>query len=120
MPVIKLKYANKDGSSLQVTTDAGEYSAPWPCFSWHSVEIQSAIDAGLVIEPWKTDAELAQEAKQSRIAEIDARLLEIDSLSIRPLRAIQSGTATEFDTNKLATLDEEAAALRAEKKTLTA
>lgn len=120
MPVIKLKYANQEGSSLQVTTDTGEYSAPWPCFTWHAAEIQSAIDTGLVIEPWKTDAELAQEAKQVRIGEIDARLLEIDTLSIRPLRAIQSGTATDFDTNKLATLDAEAAALRAEKKTLTA
>lgn len=120
MPVIKLKYANKENTSLQVTTDSGEYSAPWPCFTWHSAEIQAAIDAGLSIEPWKTDAELAQEAKQVRIGEINARLLEIDTLSIRPLRAIQSGTATSFDTNKLATLDTEAAALRTEKKSLTA
>ena len=49
--------------------------------------------------------------KLDRIAEIKTRLLEIDSESIRPLRAVAAGTATEFDTNKLTALETERAAL---------
>jgi hypothetical protein len=50
----------------------------------------------------------------ARHEEILARLAEIDAASIRPLRAVANGTATAFDTQKLADLDSEAAALRAE------
>ena len=121
MSITNLKYTSSDETAIQVTLEDGSsYTAPWPCYTWHAQAIQEAIDSGMVIEPWKTDTELAQEAKRVRIGEIDARLLEIDTLSIRPLRAIQSGNATSFDTNKLATLDAETAALRTEKKNLTA
>ena len=121
MSITKLKYTSMSQDSIQVTSeDGGYYTAPWPCHTWHAQAIQEAIDSGMIIESWKTDIELALESKQVRISEIDTRLLEIDSLSIRPLRAIQSGTATQFDTDKLAALDEEAATLRAEKKTLIA
>jgi hypothetical protein len=46
--------------------------------------------------------------------EILARLAEIDAASIRPLRAVADGTAVQADTAKLAELDSEAAALRAQ------
>ena len=118
MPVIKLKYTNQEGSSIQVTTDTGEYSAPWPCHTWNAQEIQEAIDAGMAIEPFKTDTELALEAKQARAGVILDRLNEIDLLSVRPLRAKIAGVATQFDTDKLASLNSDAAALRAELKTL--
>lgn len=52
--------------------------------------------------------------KQKRVQEIRQRLLEIDTESIRPLRATADGSATEFDTQKLATLEQEATALRTE------
>lgn len=58
-----------------------------------------------------TAAELKAKKDSLRIAEIKTRLLEIDSESIRPLRAIAAGTATEFDTNKLTALETERAAL---------
>ncbi len=118
MSITSLKYANAEQTSLKVTTDSGEYSAQWPCYTWHVNEIQSAIDAGMVIEPFKTDAELALEAKQARAGVISDRLNEIDLLSVRSLRAKIAGVATQFDTDKLASLDSEAAALRAELKTL--
>ena len=51
---------------------------------------------------------------EERRAAILARLAEIDLLSIRPLRAVADNSATEFDKRKLATLDREAADLRAE------
>lgn len=119
MSITSLKYTNAEQTSLKVTTDSGEYSAPWPCHSWHAQEIQSAIDAGMVIEPFKTDVELEQEAKQARAAVISERLNEIDLISVRPLRAKIAGAATQFDTDKLVALDSEAVILRAELKALT-
>ena len=53
-----------------------------------------------------------------RRTEILARLSEIDSESIRPLRAVAAKTATDFDTEKLAALESEAAELREELKGL--
>lgn len=50
----------------------------------------------------------------SRADEIRGRLFQIDADSIRPLRAIEGGTASDFDRAKLAVLDTEAATLRAE------
>ena len=114
MPVIKLKYANQENTSLQVTTDSGEYSAPWPCFTWHSAEIQAAIDAGLQIEQYKTYSELEEERKITRKQEIISILNDIDVQSVRPLRAKASGTATAFDEEKLILLDRQASELRAE------
>lgn len=49
-----------------------------------------------------------------RVQEIKQRLAEIDTESIRPLRATVDGSATEFDTQKLVTLETEAQALRTE------
>jgi len=40
------------------------------------------------------------------------RLLEIDRLSLRPLRAKLAGTATQNDTDKLLELEAEAESLR--------
>ena len=56
----------------------------------------------------------AEDAKQVRMAEIKSRLLEIDLESVRPLRAKVSGAATPEDDAKLAALEQEAGALRAE------
>lgn len=49
---------------------------------------------------------------------IDARLAAIDVEAIRPLRAIVIGAGTQFDTDKLAALEVEAATLRAERAAL--
>ena len=55
-----------------------------------------------------------EEQKQVRTVEIKSRLLEIDLESVRPLRAKAYGTATPEDDAKLAALEQEASALRAE------
>lgn len=49
-----------------------------------------------------------------RQAEIKARLSEIDSLEIRPLAAIMSGTGNDEDTNRLKELESEKTELRNE------
>lgn len=50
-----------------------------------------------------------------RRAEIDARLVMIDAASARPMRAILAGTADDYDRERLAALEAEAVALRAER-----
>jgi hypothetical protein len=59
-----------------------------------------------------------EELEARRKADIIGRLAEMDTLSIRPLRAIADNTATDFDREKLAALEAEAAELRAELKTM--
>lgn len=54
-----------------------------------------------------------------RITAIEARLAEIDQLSVRPLRAIVAGAAQQEDRSLLAELDAEAAGLRTEMAVLT-
>lgn len=49
-----------------------------------------------------------------RVAEIKRRLKSIDTERIRPLAAIATNKATEYDTQKLNALESEAEALRAE------
>lgn len=64
------------------------------------------VDIEPVIDP---NAELYE-----RQAEIKARLSEIDSLEIRPLAAIMSGTGNDEDTNRLKELESEKTELRNE------
>lgn len=55
---------------------------------------------------------------ERRVQEIKQRLAEIDTESIRPLRATADGSATTFDAEKLTALEQEATALRIELKSL--
>jgi hypothetical protein len=65
-------------------------------------------------DTWWQANESAAALAAKRRAEILARLAEIDAASVRPLRAIAEGNATDFDRQKLAALDSEAATLRTE------
>jgi len=71
-------------------------------------------DGSTALFDFRTSAEIAAD----RVSEIDFRLREIDRESLRPLRAISNGTATQIDTDKLAALDTEAEELRAERSSL--
>ena len=73
--------------------------------AWREITMEEASE---LINP------TPEEEKQLRIAEIKSRLLEIDLESVRPLRAKASGAATPKDDVKLAALEQEAGALRAE------
>ena len=59
-----------------------------------------------------------KQLNQHRIAEIDRQLREIDIATMRPIRAIQAGTETQADTDKLTELEAQAVALREERSTL--
>ena len=78
----------------------------------HGYEIKETETA---LEAWGyTEEEKQAQAKEVRKAELIAELAQIDLESIRPTRAIQNGTATEFDTQKLAELEERAEQIRQE------
>ena len=55
-----------------------------------------------------------EQLNQQRISEIKAELQRLDLESVRPLRAINAGTDTEEDRDKLVELDAEAEKLRLE------
>ena len=73
-------------------------------------------DYGPYPEGWSSEPPEPDEAElqAQRIAEIKARLQEIDLASIRPLRAKAAGTATAEDEARYTELETEAAALRLE------
>jgi hypothetical protein len=73
---------------------------------------------------WRDDGvawtEITEEdIRVTRVAEIHAELDDIDRQSVRPLRAIIKGVGTDEDTNRLATLEQEAEDLRVELAGLT-
>ena len=73
-------------------------------------------DFGPLPESWSDTAPPPdpEELRQARRAEILAELAEIDRQSVRPLRAIAKGTATDEDQERLAGLEARAEELRAE------
>lgn len=64
------------------------------------------------------EAELGRAGDIARIAEINKRLRQIDAEAVRPLRAIAALEATQFDHDKIASLEAEAQSLRAERAEL--
>ena len=57
---------------------------------------------------------MLEDQRTARIAELITQLNAIDFATVRPLRAQLNGTATQADTDKLASLEAEAVVLRAE------
>lgn len=62
--------------------------------------------------------EMAKAAREARIKEIDAELLQYDLKSIRPLRAIENGTDETDDHERLVGIRRLAEKLREERKEL--
>lgn len=57
-------------------------------------------------EAWaNTDEEVQEQEKQARMEELKAELEALDLKTIRPLRAIQAGTGTEEDAERLENLE---------------
>jgi len=67
-------------------------------------------------EPLPEPTQAEKDAK--RLQEIDTRLRQIDVESVRPLRAINNGTAVQYDHDRLAEMDAEAETLREERVAL--
>lgn len=89
---------NQDGT-LKLDEDGKPILMPKP--TWEALE-----------EAWVALSNAA--AVKERLSAIDARLAELDAASMRPLRAIVDGSATDFDKNKLKELESQAEALRQE------
>jgi len=85
------------------------------------IEVENSIICGMVTSDnitFTVPPQSQESVDAQRISEIDGRLNAIDIESVRPLRAINNGTATADDTDKLTELDAEAEALRVERLTL--
>ena len=54
------------------------------------------------------------EEKQARISELKEQLDSLDTQTVRPLRAIVSGTDTEYDHTKLENIEAQAEEIRRE------
>lgn len=80
-------------------------------------ELYSQVDEWLESNDWATlpdDFGVQPKTTEQRTKEIETRLSELDLLSLRPLRAIEAGSATQYDHDKLVDLDAESEALRTE------
>ena len=77
-----------------------------------TIDSFGSLPSGWSAEPPMEVQQITEQTQ--RRAEIMARLAAIDVDSVRPLRAIAKGDASDFDRDKLAALDSEAAGLRAE------
>ena len=84
----------------------------------HVVPLEAGIGWSKVGGVWKAPIIPAETIKRDQTASKVQRLDELDRLSIRPLRAILAGGTNEMDVAMLATLEEEAAGLRNELKSL--
>ena len=80
------------------------------------------VDLGPLPEGWTDEkpehVPTVEERIQAQLARIDAALKTLDELSMRPLRAV-SVNGSEYDKNKLLSIEEEAAALRNERREIT-
>lgn len=76
-------------------------------------------ETNTALEAWGlTEEEKAEQQKQAHKAELIRQLDEIDLKTIRSMRAIQAGTGTEADEEKLAELENQATQIRQELKEL--
>lgn len=76
---------------------------------WEPVEDENGDLIDIIEKPFTQE-----ELNQQRVEEIKQQLVELDSLAVRPLRAVIAGTATDEDRDKLRDLEAQAAILRAE------
>lgn len=76
----------------------------------HGYEIKETETA---LEAWGyADEEIAEQEKQAQKADLIAQLDVLDLKTIRALRAIQAGTGTDADVQRLAELEAQAAEIR--------
>lgn len=76
--------------------------------------LQNYDSPDIFVEPVESEEDKRARLARLRAAEIKRELKAIDTQRIRPLAAIATGTATDYDRSKLAELETRAAALRTE------
>lgn len=82
--------------------------------AWLKIKEMGALPEGFSETPPAEPEPTAEEIKQARITEINKELDTIDLKSIRPERSLRIGRGTDFDTQKLMELEDQADVLRAE------
>lgn len=75
---------------------------------------QNYDNPDIFVEPVESEEDKQARLARLRAAEIKRALKDIDGERIRPLAAIATGTATDYDRSKLAELETRAQGLRTE------
>ncbi len=73
---------------------------------------QNYDNPDIFVEPVESEEEKQARLARLRAAEIKRELKHIDTQRIRPLAAIVTGTATDYDSKKLSDLEQRAQELR--------
>ena len=79
---------------------------PWPPVESEGAKVQAYLDAGGVIGP------VPQPSVETQRASILSELGALDLKSVRALRAVSAGTASDHDRAVLVEIEAQAAALR--------
>lgn len=91
MTITSIKYTSDEETAINVVKEDGsQYSASWPCYTWHREEIQNAIDSGVAIQPYRTNDEKLTFLKNELSTKIKA---------IRDQRQSTGGYLVELDSD---------------------
>lgn len=113
MSIQTIQYTSAEKTAIQVTqTDGGQYTAPWPCRTWHAEEIQAWLDAGNPIAPapeepspleqWRASTVVsvfqakAALSQAGYLEDVKAYMADPDT---DPITVLAWETATEFRRN---------------------
>lgn len=106
-------------NKIVLTANTREEIENAPCMAFDEIvetEVNYTLYEGEYLTPQEVQEKQVASQKADLIAELDA----IDLKCIRSIRAIQAGTGTQADTEKLADLEEQAAQIRAQLQELGA
>jgi len=102
---------------IVLTANTREELEHAPCMSFDRIE-ESDIEYTLYNGEYLTPEQIEVKEKEAQRKELIAELDALDLKCIRALRAIQAGTGTEDDTEKLAELEDQAEQIRQQLKDL--
>ena len=81
---------------------------------WEQIQAFAEANPGSAVEESAPEPPTQEALAEQRVQAIHSTLDRLDRSSVRPMRAMLKGTHTEFDTEKLAEIEAQAEALRAE------
>lgn len=110
-------FLGKQNGHIALVANTREELENTPCIAFDEIE-ETDIEYTLYNGKYLTPAELEQAQKQNQREELIKQLDDLDLNAIRPLRAIQAGTGTQDDTDKLEELEAQAEQIRAELREL--
>ena len=125
-PMNVVRISERDSGGYSVFCEGNGVILEYECasaegiqaFSWDDIKRMLSDNPALLDAPLPSKDISPEEEEAISVAfvteKVLARLQELDLKSIRALRAIQQGTASKDDANKLAAIEDETVKLRSE------